>query len=70
MLQDFTVNIGFDLLPNSQVCLFSGTNELPTIETIDTYMARLHSVILEHPQKNDKLITQVRDIVGRLNIDR
>ncbi|WAR29748.1 HM20A-like protein [Mya arenaria] len=46
-----------------------GSNEVPTIETIDNYMARLHTVILEQPQKNDKLITQVRDIVGRLNID-
>ncbi|KAL4216643.1 High mobility group protein 20A [Mactra antiquata] len=46
-----------------------GTNEIPTLETIDTYMARLHTVILDHPQKNEKLIGQVRDIVGRLNID-
>ncbi|XP_060573422.1 high mobility group protein 20A-like, partial [Ruditapes philippinarum] len=46
-----------------------GSNEIPTLETIDTYMARLHSVILEQPQKNEKLIAQVRDIVGRLNID-
>ncbi|XP_052240582.1 high mobility group protein 20A-like isoform X1 [Dreissena polymorpha] len=60
--QTLTANFGSIPLP--------GTNEIPTLETIDNYMARLHSVILEHPQKNEKLISQVRDIVGRLNIDR
>lgn len=46
-----------------------GTNETPTLETIDTYMAKLHSIILESPQENDNLVTTVRDIVGRLNVE-
>ncbi|XP_055873369.1 high mobility group protein 20A-like [Biomphalaria glabrata] len=46
-----------------------GTGELPTLETIDTYMARLHSLILDSPQENESLIATVRDIVGRLSIE-
>lgn len=46
-----------------------GTNETPTLETIDSYMAKLHSVILESPQENESLVTTVRDIVGRLNVE-
>lgn len=46
-----------------------GTQEIPTLDTIDNYMSRLHTIILESPQDNEKVIAQVRDIVGRLNID-
>ncbi|CAL1547882.1 unnamed protein product [Lymnaea stagnalis] len=46
-----------------------GSGELPTIETIDTYMAKLHSLILDSPQENEQLIATVREIVGRLNIE-
>ena len=49
--------------------IISGTQEIPNLETIDNYMARLHAVILDSPQENEKLIATVRDIVGRLNID-
>jgi hypothetical protein len=49
--------------------VFAGSNEIPTLETVDTYMARLHSVILDSPQENESLIAAVREIVGRLNID-
>ena len=49
--------------------LFTGSQETPNIETIDNYMARLHTIILDSPQDNEKLIATVRDIVGRLNID-
>ncbi|GFS09509.1 high mobility group protein 20A [Elysia marginata] len=46
-----------------------GTGELPTLETIDSYMARLHSLILDSPQENETLIATVREIVGRLNVE-
>ncbi|CAI9735779.1 Hypothetical predicted protein [Octopus vulgaris] len=46
-----------------------GTNEVPTLETIDSYMAKLHCIILEAPQENESLIVTVREIVGRLNVD-
>lgn len=44
-----------------------GTNEVPTIETIDMYMTKLHSMILDNPQDHENLISTVRDIVGRLD---
>lgn len=46
-----------------------GTNEVPTLETVDTYMTKLHSLILDSPQENESLIATVRDIVGRLNFE-
>ncbi|XP_059144533.1 high mobility group protein 20A-like isoform X2 [Physella acuta] len=46
-----------------------GSGELPTLDTIDTYMAKLHSLILDSPQENEQLIATVREIVGRLNIE-
>ena len=49
--------------------LIPGSQEIPNLETIDNYMARLHTIILDSPQENEKLIATVRDIVGRLNID-
>ncbi|KAK6184885.1 hypothetical protein SNE40_007246 [Patella caerulea] len=47
-----------------------GTNEMPSLETVDTYMAKLHTLILDSPQENESLIATVREIVGRLNSDR
>jgi hypothetical protein len=44
------------------------TKELPTLETIDTYMSKLHSLILSS-SGNESLTTTVRDIVSRLNFD-
>ncbi|XP_067652904.1 high mobility group protein 20A-like [Haliotis asinina] len=46
-----------------------GSGETPSLETIDTYMAKLHTVILDSPQENESLIATVREIVGRLNIE-
>ncbi len=43
---------------------------MPHLDTIDNYMAKLHTIILDSPQENDALIASVRDIVGRLNFDR
>ncbi|XP_061191077.1 high mobility group protein 20A-like [Saccostrea echinata] len=46
-----------------------GTNECPTLDTIDNYMAKLHNLILDSPQEHEGLISMVRDVIGRLNID-
>lgn len=43
-----------------------GTNETASLENIDGYMAKLHSIILDHPQENEALISSVRDIASRL----
>ena len=47
-----------------------GTNEVPTLDTIDSYMTRLYSVILDSPQENEGLITNVREIVSRLGFPK
>ena len=46
-----------------------GSNEVPNLDSIDTYMAKLHTIILDSPQEHESLITTVREIVGRLNFD-
>ncbi|XP_006824510.1 high mobility group protein 20A-like [Saccoglossus kowalevskii] len=47
-----------------------GTNEVPTLNTIDTYMTKLHQIILDSPQENESLISTVREIIGRLDYQR
>lgn len=47
------------------VCL-AGSGEMPTMDTIDSYMNRLHSIILANPQENESLIATVREVVNHL----
>uniref|UniRef100_A0AAQ5ZK46 High mobility group protein 20A n=1 Tax=Amphiprion ocellaris TaxID=80972 RepID=A0AAQ5ZK46_AMPOC len=44
-----------------------GSGETPTLETIDSYMKRLHSIIVSNPQEHENLINTVRDVVNRLD---
>ncbi|XP_038640155.1 high mobility group protein 20A isoform X5 [Scyliorhinus canicula] len=44
-----------------------GSGETPTLETIDSYMRKLHGIILSNPQNNENLIATVRDLVSRLD---
>ncbi|XP_068813989.1 high mobility group protein 20A isoform X5 [Struthio camelus] len=43
-----------------------GSGETPTMETIDSYMNRLHSIVMANPQENENLIATVREVVNRL----
>ncbi|KAJ6664158.1 hypothetical protein lerEdw1_008374, partial [Lerista edwardsae] len=43
-----------------------GSGETPTMDTIDSYMNRLHNIILANPQENENLIATVREVVNRL----
>ncbi|XP_015265867.1 PREDICTED: high mobility group protein 20A isoform X3 [Gekko japonicus] len=43
-----------------------GSGETPTMDNIDSYMNRLHSIILANPQENETLIATVREVVNRL----
>ncbi|XP_033016817.1 high mobility group protein 20A isoform X3 [Lacerta agilis] len=43
-----------------------GSGEIPTMDTIDSYMNRLHNIILANPQDNESLIATVREVVNRL----
>lgn len=47
--------------------LTSGSGETPTVDTIDSYMNRLHSIILANPQDNENFIATVREVVNRLD---
>lgn len=44
-----------------------GSGEMPTLESIDAYMKRLHNIILSNPQEHQHLINTVRDVVNRLD---
>ncbi|XP_040585680.1 high mobility group protein 20A [Mesocricetus auratus] len=44
-----------------------GSGEMPTVDTIDSYMNRLHSIILANPQDNENFIATVREVVNRLD---
>jgi hypothetical protein len=45
----------------------AGSNEVPTLNTIDNYMARLHSLLLDSTTHDrEALLATVRELVGRL----
>lgn len=44
-----------------------GSGETPTLETTDSYMKKLHSIIVSNPQEHENLINTVREVVNRLD---
>ncbi|XP_032874119.1 high mobility group protein 20A-like isoform X4 [Amblyraja radiata] len=44
-----------------------GSGESLTIDTIDSYMTKLHSIIDNDPQQNEKLVKKVQEIVSSLD---
>ncbi|KAJ8035793.1 High mobility group protein 20A [Holothuria leucospilota] len=44
------------------------SNEVPTLNTIDSYMTKLHQLILDSPQEHENLVSTVREIVGRVDL--
>ncbi|XP_036391631.1 high mobility group protein 20A isoform X2 [Megalops cyprinoides] len=44
-----------------------GSGETPTLDTIDSYMKKLHSIILANPQEHESLINTVREVVSSLD---
>lgn len=45
----------------------AASGETPTLDTIDSYMKKLHSIIVSSPQEHESLINTVRDVVTRLD---
>lgn len=45
----------------------AGSGETPTLDTVDSYMKKLHSLIISNPQEHESLINTVRDVVNRLD---
>ncbi|XP_054623464.1 high mobility group protein 20A isoform X1 [Dunckerocampus dactyliophorus] len=44
-----------------------GSGEMATLDSIDAYMKKLHSIIVSNPQEHENLINTVRDLVNRLD---
>ncbi|KAJ8343607.1 hypothetical protein SKAU_G00309360 [Synaphobranchus kaupii] len=44
-----------------------GSGELPTLDTIDSYMKKLHAIILANPQEHEALINTIREVVSHLD---
>ncbi|XP_052399292.1 high mobility group protein 20A-like isoform X3 [Carassius gibelio] len=44
-----------------------GSGETPTLDSIGSYMKKLHGIILSNPQEHQHLISTVRDVVNRLD---
>lgn len=66
-LQQHLENLRATLTANFAAVPLPGSNETPSVESIDSYMAKLHNLILDNPQENEVLISTVRDIVSRLD---
>lgn len=47
---------------------FVASNEVPTLNTIDSYMTKLHQLILDSPQEHENLVSTVREIIGRVDL--
>lgn len=43
-----------------------GTKEYPTVDTIESYMSQLHSIVLNSPQQHQAFVSTVVDIISRL----
>ncbi|KAK7096435.1 high mobility group protein 20A-like [Littorina saxatilis] len=47
-----------------------GTKEYPTLDTIDSYMSKLHNIVLNSPQQHPAFVSTAVDIISRLgNMD-
>ncbi|KAG7454093.1 hypothetical protein MATL_G00263780 [Megalops atlanticus] len=44
-----------------------GSGETPSLDTIDSYMKKLHGIILASPREYESLINTVREVVSRLD---
>lgn len=57
------------LVTNFSTVSLPNTNEIPTMDTVDVYMSKLQSMILNTPQENEIIISKVRDIISHLNFE-
>ncbi|XP_025082233.1 high mobility group protein 20A-like isoform X2 [Pomacea canaliculata] len=46
-----------------------GCSDGPTVDTIESYMARVHTIITESPQQHHSFVASILDIITRLNVD-
>ncbi|XP_043910025.1 SWI/SNF-related matrix-associated actin-dependent regulator of chromatin subfamily E member 1-related isoform X2 [Protopterus annectens] len=43
-----------------------GTGEMPSLGTLDSYMAKLHSLLENNPVQNDKLIRRLKEVIDKI----
>ncbi|PSN52387.1 High mobility group protein 20A [Blattella germanica] len=66
-LQQHLDHMRATLTASFQTIPLPGSNEVPTINTIDSYMTRLHSLLLDSSTRDhEALVATVRELVGRL----
>ncbi|KAM3925074.1 high mobility group protein 20A isoform 1-T4 [Leptodactylus fuscus] len=66
MLQQHLQNVRQTLTHCLRAVPIPGSNETPTLETIDSYMSRLQSAMLAHPKESEVLISVVREVLSQL----
>ena len=69
VLQQHLDNLRSTLVTHFSGIALPGSDSAVTADSIDTYMAKLHSLIIDAPQEHEALIAKIRDIVARLNFD-
>lgn len=50
-----------------RILIFPEDNEVPTLQTIDTYMTKLHSLLLTQ-NTSSSLYVKVKDVVQQLDL--
>jgi DNA repair exonuclease SbcCD ATPase subunit len=55
-----TLTAGFASVP------LPGSNEVPTVDTIDKYMSKLHSIVTGQQAEHETLVSKVKEVVSRI----
>ncbi|XP_056428718.1 high mobility group protein 20A isoform X4 [Hyla sarda] len=66
LLQQHIQNVRQALAHCLRTVPLPGTNETPTVETIDSYMSRLQNAVLTHPKESEAIISGVREVLSQL----
>lgn len=53
----------------SSELFLTGTNEYPTVDTIEYYMSKVQSIIMDAPQQHESFVAAVLNIVSRLKME-
>lgn len=51
----------------SLCCVSAGSGETASLDSIDSYMKKLHNIVMSSPQEHEHLISLVRDVVNCLD---
>ena len=68
-LQQHLENLRATLATHFASLPLPGSNEGATVDTIDAYMARLHTLMVDSPKEHERLIASVREVLARINFE-